>query len=174
MYYCPEGSLYPTKCEKGYYVENTQATCTECPIGKYCWPAPDNTDNGQKTDDCAHDEGYLCRSGAFSPRPLVDGLDFIQAGSILFTTYNGPVKGGYIASGAGIATACAIGTWQPSILSIACIDCYDGRYCPNTGMDDIDDYLCAAGFYCLKGVTVEEPTDASVYSTGIDGALDTT
>ena len=170
MYYCPAGSIYPTKCEKGYYVESTQATCTACPIGKYCWPDAANGHNGQ-VGDCLHGEGYLCRSGAFSDRPLVDGLDFIQAGSILFTTYNGPVKGGYIASGPGVATACAVGTWQPSILSAACIDCYNGRYCPNTGMDDIDDFLCAAGFYCLKGVTAEEPAATSTYATGIDSAL---
>jgi hypothetical protein len=104
---------------------------------------------------------------------LVDGLAFIQAGSIAFGTYNGPVKGGYVAkaTGLGEVTACAVGTWQPSILSIVCMDCYKGRYCPNTGMDNIDEFLAAAGYYTLTGATLEEPPTGTVYGTGLDAAL---
>ena len=74
-YYCPEGSIMPTKCPIGYFVED-QKTCTVCPAGKYCWPAPDNDHNGI-VEDCAYEEGYLCRSGSWSARPQVDGLDYI-------------------------------------------------------------------------------------------------
>jgi hypothetical protein len=96
MFYCPEGSIFPQKCAIGYYIESDQFTCTECPAGKYCWPAPDNSNDGQE-DDCDFEEGYLCRAGAFSPRPLIDGLAYIQPGSNFFLSYNGPVMGGYTA-----------------------------------------------------------------------------
>lgn len=168
-FYCPEGSVNPTKCEIGYYVEN-QNTCTACTAGNYCWPAPDNTSDGIE-GTCDDSLGYLCRSGSYSPRPLIAGLDFIQAGSNAFLSYNGPVKGGWYSTTGGVAVACAVGTWQPSILTQACIDCYDGHYCPNTGMDSLDGFLCAAGYWCGKGQTLEEPPNLTTYSTGIDPAL---
>jgi hypothetical protein len=175
-FYCPTGSIWPGNCEIGYFVGSGQDTCEACPQGEYCWPDENNSYNA-KRGACDASDGYLCRSAAFSPRPLVDGLAFIQAGSNRFSTYNGPVTSGWIATG-NIpidVTACPVGTWQPSILCDACIDCYDGRYCPNTGMGNIDEYLVAAGYYSLKGCTVEEPgstaNGASTYGTNIDPAL---
>lgn len=92
-------------------------TCLPCEHHKYCWPEADLEGSGEQTDDCDIASGYLCRSGAFSPKPLVDGLEFIQAGSNQFNSYNGPVLGGYIADAATFeAVACQPGTWQPSIL----------------------------------------------------------
>lgn len=106
-WYCPVGSIYPTKCPIGQFVETASTVCSPCPIGKYCWPAADNSHDGI-VGDCDHDDGYLCRSGAFSPRPLIEGLDYIQAGSNQFLSYNGPVMGGYYTSAAtpGVANAC--------------------------------------------------------------------
>lgn len=34
-------------------------------------------------------------------------------------------------------------------------------------MSSIDEYLCAAGYYCLKGSTLEEPPTGTTYATGI-------
>lgn len=79
--------------------------------------------------------------------------------------------GGYTAGDLGVATACVVGTWQPSILSLVCIDCYDGRYCPNEGMGDIDEYICAAGFYCLKGNWLEEPPTDTIYVSELTASL---
>lgn len=44
-FYCPEGSINPSKCPIGTFVQN-QNTCTACPAGKYCYPAKDNADDG--------------------------------------------------------------------------------------------------------------------------------
>ena len=59
--------------------------------------------------------------------------------------------GGYTAQDGGVAEACTPGFFQPSILSTVCLDCYQGRYCPNDGMSELYDYKCAAGYYCLTG-----------------------
>lgn len=169
FYYCPKGSIFPGKCPIGYFVEN-QDTCTACGVGEYCWPEDDNSGDGVK-GTCEYLNGYLCRSGSYSPRPLIDGLAYIQAGSNAFLTYNGPVLGGWYSIADGVAVACDAGTWQPSILSQGCIDCYEGRYCPNTGMSELDGYLCAAGYWCGKGQLLEEPPNGTVYATGIDSSL---
>lgn len=158
FYYCPTGTIYPTKCEIGYSVVVGNDECVPCAHHKYCWPEAHNEGDGTQLDDCDILSGYLCRSGAFSPKPLIDGLEFIQPGSNQFNNYNGPVLGGYIADPDTFeAVACTLGTWQPSILSTACLDCYDGHYCPNSGMANIDEYYCAAGYFCYKGNYVEQP-----------------
>lgn len=33
----------------------------------------------------------------------------------------------------------------------------DGRYCPNTAMDDIQNFPCKAGHLCKKGLTINNP-----------------
>ena len=139
----------PSKCPIGTYVQN-QRTCTLCPAGKYCYPADDNTKNGI-VDDCDYENGYLCRSGAWSPKPLIDGIQFIQAGSQTFLNYNGPVIQGYTAADAGEAVACPAGTFASGYYNSECITCYPGFYCPNEAMVSIVGYRCSAGFYCLGG-----------------------
>jgi hypothetical protein len=99
----------------------------------------------------------LCRTGAWSPKPLISGLEFIQVGSNAFYNYNGPVLGGYYSEALGVATACAVGTFQPSYYSQSCIDCYRGHYCPKTGMASIADFRCAAGYYCELASEKEQP-----------------
>ncbi len=150
-YYCPEGSINPSKCPIGTFVENQQ-TCTACPAGKYCYPAADNSHNGQ-VNDCDFADGYLCRAGAWSPKPLVAGIQFIQAGSQTFLTYNGPVLQGYTAAAAGLAEPCPVGTFASGFYNSACITCYPGFYCPKQAMVSIAGQRCTAGFYCLGGNT---------------------
>jgi len=103
-YYCPIGSIYPRLCPVGTYAEN-QITCTPCSTGNYCWPDTTGATNGI-VGECAFAEGYLCREGAFSPRPVTSGVSFIQPGSVLFNTYNGPVIPGHIAQTGGVAAEC--------------------------------------------------------------------
>ena len=108
-FWCPEGTITPKKCDIGLYVSADSITCESCPRRNYCWPTSDNT-NGNR-GICAYTEGYLCQGGSYSDKPLKSGLAYIQPGSLEFTTYNGPVLGGYISIATGYAQACPVGTF---------------------------------------------------------------
>jgi hypothetical protein len=81
------------------------------------------------------------------------------------------VLGGYISIADGVAEACPIGTFQPSKYNQTCLDCYEGHYCPFAGMSDLTEYRCAAYWFCLKGNSLEEPQNDTLYSTGFDASL---
>ena len=85
-WYCPEGSINPEVCPAGTY-GNNQEECLPCATGNYCQPNVDGT--GQLLDAgvaglCDHDEGFICYSGSFSPRPIYEGFEYIQRGSSTF------------------------------------------------------------------------------------------
>lgn len=43
-----------------------------------------------------------------------------------------------------------------------------GRYCPNTGMTDINNYLCKQGYWCEEGLSVSTP--AAILADPLDPA----
>jgi hypothetical protein len=57
-------------------------------------------------------------------------------------------------------------------MSAACIDCYEGSYCPNLGMSSLMGYKCDAGYYCNRGNWEEAPND-DVYVGVADLSLTT-
>jgi len=165
-WFCPAGSIYPTLCGPGLYGDLT-TTCTACPAGKYCWPVEEDPAASGIwvpkgiTGDCDHAAGFICQGGSWSPKPQYNGLDFLIAGSQDFTTYNGPTIAGYIAqTGAATQLACVPGTFNPSFYQLTCIDCYAGRYCPDSGMRDISDYICKEGYICHSKMSIAKPVTA--------------
>lgn len=79
-------------------------------------------------------------------------------GSSDFSSYNGPVIEGYISvAGAATQDPCPAGTFNPSFYQTTCLECYQGHYCPDAGMNDIDDYLCKEGYLCHRGMTISTP-----------------
>lgn len=151
-----------------------------CPAGFWCWPdveeipAQDTTgvviehdginievDSGTGSTDgkCAFGEGFLCRSGSWSPRPVIREIEFIEEGSIDFDNYNGPATPGYYATDLGVAVACPVAEYQAGYYGFECDDCLKGRYCPETAMSDLSDYYLKAGHYGVERVTVYDPVD---------------
>ena len=117
--------------------------------------------------DCDHASGFICQGGSWSPKPQYNGLEFIVPGSSDFSSYNGPVLEGHIAqAGASTQAACDVGTFNPSFYQTSCLDCYQGHYCPETGMSDIGDYLCKEGYLCHGGATVSTPNPEVDSGTG--------
>lgn len=117
--------------------------------------------------------GYLCREGSYASQPLWENVEYIQPGSALFGTYNGPVLPGYYVDAAnGEATACAIKKWQPGFYTSECLDCYAGRYCPSTAMSDLADYKCTAGYICHTGNELATPGQDGVAAMGGAGGLE--
>lgn len=74
-WFCPVGSIYPTKCKYGEYADNA-SQCLPCTKGNYCWPDASGATTGI-VGVCDWANGYLCRSGAYSPKPLYNGYEFI-------------------------------------------------------------------------------------------------
>jgi hypothetical protein len=71
-FWCPAGSIYPKKCAIGYKGV-AQTSCIACDKGSYCWPDNANANDGV-VGVCAWAEGYLCRSGSYAQRPLIEGV----------------------------------------------------------------------------------------------------
>lgn len=46
-----------------------------------------------------------------------------------------------------------------------------GRYCPDKGMDDVQNYLCKAGYLCLEGLRTATPNRVTDSSGSIIGDL---
>lgn len=149
---CPSGSIRGRRCDTGEYINTGSHTCTSCPAGKYCWPTPKAAPDNGVQGDCA--AGYVCQSGSSYKMPTIS-LTTIVAGSSEFGTYNGPAYPGYASSDGTTQTACTVSNFQPSAYSQACIPCREGHYCPIAGLSSLENYLCAAGYYCGNGLSTE-------------------
>lgn len=176
-FYCPAGSINPKKCPPGYKISTDRQSCELCPKGSYCWPcasgqycggALDTLSSGADTTllegiagECDALEGFVCRYGAYSKQPIYEGFELIEAGSVAFQSYSGPIIRGYILddANAGELKACAIGEYQPSFFGTSCIECMKGRYCDEEALDDVQPKLCDSGYYCRLGNTMANPTD---------------
>ena len=169
-WYCPAGSIQPKKCPIGTYASADTQSCTQCPNGEYCWPCPAGEycfptnvalGNDGRAGKCDISKGFVCRLGAHSPEPTYNGFELIQANSVAFSTYSGPVIRGYIAKDDGTLNACLKTTYQPTFYGQSCETCMQGRYCPDSGMDDAKNNLCKAGYLCKTGLSVPTPVALS-------------
>jgi hypothetical protein len=102
--------------------------------------------------------GYLCRLGSYAYKPLYSNVEYIQPLSSTFYSYNGPViPGYYVDATTGDPEPCAVTTFQPGYYTSACLECYEGRYCPDTAMDDLAHFKCDSGYVCKRGNQISNP-----------------
>ncbi|GIQ81354.1 hypothetical protein KIPB_002301, partial [Kipferlia bialata] len=153
--YCPAGTSSEIPlCPIGTYSADLslsdESQCTQCDGGHYC-PSAGLTESGPS---CT--EGYYCTSGCSSalgsgPADSVGGIC---------------PSGHYCPAGISSAQKCPAGTYRSNVGGVSaetsCIACDAGYYCPDEGMDAMDEsYLCNVGFYCSGGASVGNPSDAS-------------
>jgi hypothetical protein len=71
--------------------------------------------------------------------------------------------GYYCPSGTIAPIPCPVGTYQPNPSSTSCLTCPAGYYCDVLGIDDtvILTKTCAAGYVCLSGAIIPNPTDGT-------------
>ncbi|XP_026190235.1 uncharacterized protein LOC113146601 [Cyclospora cayetanensis] len=132
--YCPSGALSKQPCPAGTYNPDKiglgPADCAVCPPGYYC----EGSTSTAPTGLC--EAGFICPKGASNPRQKL------------------APKGHYSEEGAGAATPCPRGTFNPNEGQAQCTLCVAGFYCPDTGAETM--LQCPAGYYCEEGS--EEPT----------------
>ncbi|KAL8424659.1 hypothetical protein Efla_006444 [Eimeria flavescens] len=132
--YCPAGATKKAPCLPGTYNPNKigrdASDCIACPAGRYC----EGDTSTEPTGLCA--AGFICTGGASNPRQKL------------------APKGHFAAEGAGAATLCPAGTYNPNEGQEHCRACDAGFYCPDTGLTTITQ--CPAGYYCEEGSI--EPT----------------
>ncbi|KAL8271281.1 hypothetical protein Esti_004796 [Eimeria stiedai] len=128
--YCPEGSPGPLLCPIGKYSSTSEAvndaSCIECPAGRYCGAPGVNVPEGT----CA--QGYYCPQGSFVPEPQ---------------EYVCP-KGHMCPGQSAQPTPCdaALNKYQPRRGQAVCESCPAGFRCDSTGVEP-----CPAGQYCPPG-----------------------
>ncbi|XP_036928145.1 uncharacterized protein LOC119004899 isoform X4 [Acanthopagrus latus] len=142
-HYCTEGSSVPSPCPAGSYQNETggkgRDDCKPCPFGWF-------QDLSGQTECNPCPPGFHCQSLSSSPTsPL-------------------PCPAGYICpreSPDRQPLPCPKGTYSPSQgLTTAgeCLPCPAGQFCGSEGLVEPSG-ACAAGFLCLMGATVPNPTD---------------
>ncbi|GIQ87851.1 hypothetical protein KIPB_009982, partial [Kipferlia bialata] len=161
--YCPDSAMETyTSCPEGNYCEGSTITPTECPVGTYrsdpggvdvdgcsaCSGGKACTVTGLDTPDVDCQAGYYCTSGAETMTPT-DGVtgDVCPAGN-------------YCPAGSSAPTVCPVGTWSPDTGNTKledCVTCSPGKYCPLTGMSNLDAYDCSGGYYCSGGSSLQAP-----------------
>ena len=151
--YCPEGSSAPVPCPAGQLGLNIQfdsiLNCTDCPAGEYC----ENNGQSETAGDCA--AGYYCENGSIN-----------QFGA---TIYNGEtntpcITGHYCPIKTAEPKNCPLGTFSSSTGNeeeADCQACLAGNYCGDTGLSNVTG-PCNAGYYCLTGSSIPNPTDGIV------------
>jgi hypothetical protein len=94
-------------------------------------------------------------------KPLYLNVEYIQPNSSTFSTYSGPVLPGYYVDPvSGEPEACAAKNFQPGYYQSECIECYEGRYCPDPAMSDLANFKCDSGYICKRGNEVSNPGSA--------------
>ncbi|KAK2847209.1 hypothetical protein Q5P01_010208 [Channa striata] len=150
-HYCAEGSSVPTPCPAGSYRNETGAKgkddCKPCPLGRF------QDLSGQKEcNPCP--PGYHCQPQSLSP----------TRGSSTGVSLPLPCPAGYVCpsqSPHSQPVPCPKGTYGPSqgLTTIGeCLMCPAGHFCGSEGLVEPSG-SCAAGFLCLMGATVPNPTD---------------
>ncbi|XP_036070832.1 sushi, von Willebrand factor type A, EGF and pentraxin domain-containing protein 1-like [Oryzias melastigma] len=150
-HYCSEGTSVPSPCPPGFYQNEaggkSKDDCKPCPLGwfqdlpgqKECNPCP---------------PGFLCMApsasstrgspiGASSPLPCPAGFTCPSE-----NPENPPVP-------------CPKGTYSPVqglITTGQCLVCPSGQFCGSEGLIEPSGQ-CAAGFLCISGAKVPNPTD---------------
>ncbi|XP_030258688.1 zonadhesin isoform X7 [Sparus aurata] len=142
-HYCTEGSSVPSPCPAGSYQNETggkgRDDCKPCPFGWF-------QDLSGQTECNPCPPGFHCQSLSSSPTsPL-------------------PCPAGYICpreSPDRQPLPCPKGTYSPNqglTTTGECLACPAGQFCGSEGLVEPSG-VCAAGFLCLMGATVPNPTD---------------
>ncbi|XP_055369802.1 uncharacterized protein si:ch211-286b4.4 [Betta splendens] len=150
-HYCAEGSGVPSPCPAGSYLNDTGANsedaCRPCPPGWF-----QDLSGQNKCNPCP--PGFHCQ--ALSPSPTRGSLTGVSAPS--------PCPAGYICPRGSPGTQpvpCPKGTYSHNqgLTAIGeCRVCPAGLFCGSEGLTQPSG-TCAAGFLCLTGATVPNPTD---------------
>lgn len=133
--YCPEGSILPSECPTGTYLEKTGAFdlshCLLCSPAYYC--------NDTKLDSPVGlcEAGYYCDGGSDSSQQHICP------------------KGSFCPEGSTIPRMCSEGTYQSELGKSTCETCPAGYYCEANCSFPLS---CPKGYYCESGtasVTIE-------------------
>lgn len=163
--YCPSGSGYPASCPKGTYNPvpglMTLFDCVSCLGGKYCLTANLTSPSG----DC--DEGYYCKSGSDTPRPVEEYSDTFSGRTVGGAPCE---KGAYCPLGSTVSQGCPAGTYNDQRGQERCTTCPSGYFCEanSTGFIGSD---CPMGYYCPDGTTFAEeyPCPAGSFNNYTNG-----
>ena len=140
--YCPAGSLDPSPCPLGTFLNSTGASdssnCTDCPPGMYCG----TLGAAYPTGSCS--AGYYCPGAVQTAQPI---------------NYICPL-GYYCPAGTQQPHKCAKGYYSFVTGSTSCTACPIGYYCSANNAAT----PCDPGYYCPGG-DVEVPCPSGTYST---------
>ncbi|XP_028320851.1 uncharacterized protein LOC114474630 [Gouania willdenowi] len=150
-HYCAEGSVVPAPCPAGTYQNKTggkgKDDCKPCPFGYF-----QDLSGQNKCSPCP--PGYLCLS--LNPSPT--------RGSFVGVSSPLPCPPGFICpreSPDHLPLPCPKGSYSssPGLSSIGqCVACPAGHFCGSEALISPSG-TCAAGFLCLTGAIVPNPTD---------------
>ncbi|KAM8904697.1 uncharacterized protein AB9W97_008232 isoform 6-T6 [Spinachia spinachia] len=150
-HYCAEGSSVPTPCPAGSYRNETGGKskdyCKTCPPGWF-------QDLLGQTECNSCPAGFHCQYPSSSP----------TTGSSTGVSSPLPCPAGYICpreNPDSLPLPCPKGTYSPRhglTTPGECLVCPAGQFCGSDGLVQPSG-LCAAGFLCLIGATVPNPTD---------------
>lgn len=135
--YCPAGSVSPTECTSGTYVDSSGnydiSDCINCTSGMYC----SGSGNVLPTGNCS--AGYYCPGGQDTPTPV--GLEC--------------TTGHYCPMGSPSPVRCPSGNYQDEIGQSDCKGCPAGYFCDSTLSPVVlyNSSACPEGFYCPENTT---------------------
>ena len=158
--YCPVGTEFSTQflCPEGTYSNETGlwniSQCISCPPGMFC------AGEGLTSPSGLCSPGYFCNEDASTATPMDD----ITGGEC--------PRGRYCLAGSTItASSCPKGTFnnRTGLSNISeCQFCPPGYYCPYTGL--VEPFgLCNAGYYCIGGSPVSNPSNVTYGDQCISG-----
>ena len=178
-YECPTGSAYPKKCDF-HQVQplSTQLTCTNCPIGSYCynnqvklckkghycpgsnvvkpcpigkWSPTEGLSAEAQCSSCTG--GYACETPGIAVLNVkCDGGYYCGTG----TSTRAPqsykcAASQFCPAGSAAATPCTQGYWcGEDLLSVPSGLCQPGYYCPQGALTSTQQ-ICGSGRYCPEG-----------------------
>lgn len=172
--FCVAGSTGETSCPAGTYGYLIgQAACLTCPSGFKC--------AGGTSDPDLCDAGYYCPSGTtpttqvactagtFNKFTGQTACRTCPAGFYCLSGATDPTtcpSGSYCPEGSATATPCDDGTYSEVLglqQSSNCKPCPAGSYCTGGSITG----KCLAGYYCISGITVNNPDGTQATGSGM-------
>ena len=166
-------------CPAGVYCEEKDDSCE---VDRTCGNTCEPRELGDNCDWKECEPGYFCELGSWAPKPC--GPGFYRSASDTQAAVNQTscsiCESGHYCDGEGISEPvecpkgryCPPGSIQPILCdagtygdelgyrtSQECKPCEPGYYCPTRGLENGEEYECAAGFYCQSGASVKNPQD---------------
>lgn len=137
--YCPEGTFTPTNCNTGYFCDYQSAEPSTCPTGWYC-------------------QEYVYPMDEYLPL-------LCEEGSICQISTS--ISAGTQVRGTIVPSDCSAGYYAIMARDVSdgvineCIECSPGTY---SYASSVRCTYCDAGFVCLAGATIPNPTDQELYN----------